>query len=58
MLRHYAIRIPLFLSLTVVLLAVLLSGCMSATTQEQSDREVLPWNEPASWERTTLGVPF
>jgi hypothetical protein len=31
---------------------------MSAGMKEQSDQEVLPWSEPAGWERTTLGVPF
>ena len=56
--RLHAIRTWVLLGLTVVALGTLLTGCMSATLQEQSDRELLPWNEPAAWERTTLGVPF
>jgi hypothetical protein len=46
------------LSLAALVLCTLLGGCMSAGLEEQSDRELLPWSEPAAWERTTLGVPF
>lgn len=39
----------------IVLGAFVLSGC--ATPQENAP-DPLPWNQPASWENTTLGIPF
>lgn len=56
--RLRAIRIGMLVCLTAVALCALLSGCMTASMGEQSDQEVLPWSEPAGWERTTIGIPF
>jgi len=44
--------------LLAVVVTALAGGCMSASSQEQSSEEKLPWNEPASWEGKILGAPF
>lgn len=56
--RLRAIRVQVVVSLAALAVGMLLSGCRTAGLSEQSDQELLPWSEPAAWERTTLGVPF
>jgi starvation-inducible outer membrane lipoprotein len=35
-----------------------LSGCVSLPAEEQGNGNQLPWNSPAGWEGTTIGVPY
>jgi len=51
-------RMWLLTCLLAVVVTALAGGCMSASSQEQSSEEKLPWNEPASWEGKILGAPF
>jgi hypothetical protein len=35
-----------------------LSGCASLPAEDKSASDQLPWNSPAGWESTTIGVPY
>ncbi|MBN2449930.1 MAG: hypothetical protein JXR77_06055 [Lentisphaeria bacterium] len=43
---------------SVVLCAFVCGACVSTSSTEQSDRDIQPWNQPAGWEGSILGVPY
>jgi len=50
-------------AITIYLMAILcgflLSGCQSFSTTDGSQQlEQLPWNTPASWENSIIGIPY
>lgn len=53
--RRYAIAVT-FLALTV--LALLVAGCSSISSDAAGVRDEKPWNSPAAWEGSVLGVPY
>ena len=45
--------------LAVALGVLLLTGCHSLTAPgENQNLDQLPWNTPASWENSIIGVPY
>ena len=38
--------------------ALLLAGCASLPAANDDGTDPLPWNAPAGWENTIIGVPF
>ena len=48
----------LFASLLLLIVGLCLGGCASTPKDESSEDRVstLPWNKPASWERSMPGV--
>jgi len=40
----------------LLLISVVASGCQSMTASGSGDQ--LPWNTPAAWESTIIGVPY
>lgn len=37
---------------------VLLSGCRTTDGENQGDYDYIPWNTPAPWQGTIMGVPY
>ncbi len=52
--NHLPLRLVLLFAF--LLLGMLATGC--ASTGAAGDESSLPWNEPASWERTGFGIPM
>jgi len=49
--RLYAVLVAALISVA----GLFLSGC---ATPEGNAPDPLPWNQPAGWENTTIGIPF
>jgi hypothetical protein len=44
--------------LSLVLLVGTMTGCRSVSEQDPSGGGQLPWNLPAPWENSFIGVPY
>jgi starvation-inducible outer membrane lipoprotein len=51
-------RAAICLAALLGLLFLGLAGCASLPAEEQGAGNQLPWNSPAGWEGTTIGVPY
>jgi hypothetical protein len=52
--RSIALLVILFL---LAMLSLGMSGC-AVVDDGQTGTDTLPWNSPAGWERSTIGLPY